>query len=271
MTAPALPPLRPPISARAVLRAVLRATSRAARPARSTRLWLWVALVALLLVMQSLLVVLTLRYEEALAQERTEEVAVAATGEIRRQAQRLLQGLQGLQRRSDEPDAWPRNADALLRKQPELGRVERRDGALRVVEVVESPFRDPLFAHWPRAETDLEVKAACGAAQREKSPVFAPSRFVPMAGGQGAEVVDVCVPMQEAGRLVGFTVATLVLPQWLEEVRGAELGRRHELSFVEGDGTRLARSGAVRGAGVFVAERRVDLPGAGLQLRAGPA
>ena len=163
-----------------------------------------------MLVMQPLLVVLTLRYEEALAQERTGEVAVAATGEIRRQAQRLLQGLQGLQRRSDEPDAWPRNADALLRQQPELGRVERRDGALRVVEVVESRFRDPLFAHWPRAETDLEVEAACGAAQRAKSPVFAPSRFLPMAGGQGAEVVNVCVPMQDAGRLVGFTVATLV-------------------------------------------------------------
>jgi len=272
MTAPAPPPWRPTISARAVLlatsHAVLQTTSRAARLARSTRLWLWVALVALLLVMQSLLVVLTLRYEEALAQERTEEVAVAAMGEIRRRTQRLLQGLLGLQRRSDEPDAWPRNADALLRNQPELGRVERRDGMRRVVEVVESPFRDPLFAHWPRAETDLEVEAACGAARRAVSPVFSRSQFVPMAGGLGAEVVDVCVPMQEAGRLVGFTVATLVLPQLLEEARGAELGRRHELSFVEGDGTRLARSGAVRGAGVFVAERLVDLPGAALQLRA---
>ena len=184
--------------------------SRTARPARSTRLWLWVALVRLMLVMQPLLVVLTLRYEEALAQERTGEVAVAATGEIRRQTQRLLQGLQGLQRRSDEPDAWPRNADALLRKQPDLGRVERRDGVLRVVEVVLSRFRDPLFVHWPRAETDLEVEAACVAAQRAKSPVFSPSRFVTMAGGQGAEVANVCVPRQDAGRLVGFTVATLV-------------------------------------------------------------
>jgi two-component system sensor histidine kinase DctS len=98
--------------------------------------------------------------------------------------------------------------------------------------------------------------------------VFSRSQFLPMAAGLGAEVVDVCVPMQEAGRLVGFTVATLLLPQLLEEVRGAELGRRHELSFVEGDGTRLARSGAVRGGGVFVAERLVDLPGAALLLRA---
>jgi two-component system sensor histidine kinase DctS len=235
---------------------------------RTPRLLLWLALVGLLLVVQSLLVVLTLRYEVALAQERTEEVAVAAMGEIRRRTQRLLQGLQGLQRRSDEPATWQRNAEALLRNQPELGRIERRDAALRIVEAAESPFRDPLFAHWPRVEIELEVDAACGAARRAVSSVFSRSQFVPMAAGLGAEVVEVCVPMQEAGRLVGFTVATLVLPQLLEEVRGAELGRRHELSFVEGDGTRLARSGAVRGAGVFVAERLVDLPGAALQLRA---
>ena len=98
--------------------------------------------------------------------------------------------------------------------------------------------------------------------------MFSRSQFVPMTGGLGAEVVEVCVPMQEAGRLVGFTVASLLLPQLLDEIRGAELGRRHELSFVEGDGTRLARSGALRGAGVFVAERLVDLPGAALQVRA---
>ena len=240
----------------------------AARLVRTPRLLLWLALVGLLLVVQSLLVVLTLRYEETLAQERTEEVAVAAMGEIRRRTQRLLQGLQGLQRRNDEPAAWQRNADALLRHQPELGRIERRDGALRTVEAAESPFREPLFGHWPRVETELEVDAACSAARRAVSPVFSRSQFVPMAAGLGAEVVEVCVPMQEAGRLVGFTVATLVLSQLLEEVRGAELGRRHELSFVEGDGSRLARSGAVRGAGVFVAERLVDLPGAALQLRA---
>ena len=277
MTGPVTPPPVPPTAPIAPIPPAtpIESIARAGRPARAAaltartpRVVLWGALVGLLLVAQSLLVVLTLRYEEALAQERTEDVAVAAMGEIRRHTQRLLQGLQGLQRRSDEPAAWRRNADALLRSQPELGRIERRDDALRIVEAAESPFRDPLFAHWPRAETDLETEAACGAARRAVAPVFARSQFVPMAAGLGAEVVDVCVPMQEAGRLVGFTVATLVLPQLLEEVRGAELGRRHELSFVEGGGTRLARSGAVRGAGVFVAERLVDLPGASLQLRA---
>ena len=43
---------------------------------------------------------------------------------------------------------------------------------------------------------------------------------------------------------------------------------RYELSFVEGDGTRLARTGATRGAGVFVGQRVLELPGTTLQLRA---
>ena len=234
---------------------------------RTPRAVLWVALVALLGVAQTLLVILTLRYEEARAQERSDDVAAAALGEVRRRSQMILQGLQGLQSRSAEPRAWQRDAEALLRNQPELGRIERRGAELQVLEAAETPLREPLFAHWPRAEMDLETEVACSAARRVMSPVFSRSQFVPMAGGRGAEVLDVCVPVQQAGRLVGFTVASIVLPLLLDEVRVAELGRSHELSFVEADGTRLARSGAVRGGGVFIADRVVDLPGTTLQVR----
>ena len=92
---------------------------------------LWATLVALLVVAQTLLVLLTLRYEEARAQDRSDEVAAAALGEIRRRSQLVLQGLQGLQPRPGEPQVWARDADALLRSQRELGRIERRDRALR--------------------------------------------------------------------------------------------------------------------------------------------
>jgi two-component system sensor histidine kinase DctS len=61
------------------------------------------------------------------------------------------------------------------------------------------------------------------------------------------------------------------LVQVLEASLPARDARRHEFSFVEGDGTRLARAGVPRGAGVYVAERVVDLPGAPLQLRADSA
>jgi two-component system sensor histidine kinase DctS len=241
------------------------ARARAVR--RTPRALLWVALVALLGVAQSLLVVLTLRYEEARAQERSDDVAAAAVGEVRRHTQMVLQALQGLQARSADPQAWRQQADTMLRHQRELGRIERRDDTLKILEAAESPFREPLFARWPRAVMDLETEVACNAARRVMAPVFSRSQFVPMAAGLGAEVLDVCVPVQQAGQLVGFTVASIVLPLLLDEVRVAEVGRSHELSFVEADGTRLARSGAVRGGGVFIADRVLDLPGTTLQVR----
>ena len=264
MSMSSLPPLQPtPLGERSL--AALLARFRLRR--RGPRALLWGALVALLLVAQTLLVALTLRYEEARAQERSDEIVAAALGEIRRRSQMVLQGLQGLAWRAGEPLAWARGAQALLGEQREIGRIERRDPDLKILEAAETPFREPLFMRWPRAEMDPEMAQACGAARRSMSPMFSHSQFVPLSDGLGVEVLDLCVPVQEAGALVGFTVASIVLPLLLEELRVAEIGRSHELSIVDADGTRLARSGAVRGGGVFVADRLVDLPGTSLQLR----
>ena len=50
------------------------------------------------------------------------------------------------------------------------------------------------------------------------------------------------------------------LPQLLDEVQTAGVGRSHEISFVEGDGTRVARSGAVRcGGKTFPEFMRLDI------------
>ncbi|MDT7833875.1 two-component system sensor histidine kinase NtrB [Aquabacterium sp. OR-4] len=246
--APALPPLPVP-------------------PRRARRALLWGALVALLLVAQTLLVLLSLRYEEARAQERADEVAAAVQSELRRGVQRVLQGLQGLQPRSADDAAWQQNAAALLRAQRELGRIEQRDTAARVVAAADSPWHEPLYQRLPRHSVDFETQLACTAARRTMAPAFAPSQFVPLPGGMGVEVVDACVPVQQSGQLVGFAVATIVLSELLDAVRLPAYGGRHELSFVEADGTRLARSGPVRGAGVFVADRLIDLTGAPLQVR----
>jgi two-component system sensor histidine kinase DctS len=81
------------------------------------------------------------------------------------------------------------------------------------------------------------------------------------------EVIDLCVPEQRANREAGFLVGTFALVPLLEAPLARGDARRYEFSFVEGDGTRLARSGTARGAGVYVAERVVDLPGTTLQLR----
>ena len=257
-------PALPARGQRASIAAVL-ARSRAGRGL--PRALLWAALVGLLLVAQTLLVVLTLRYEEARAQEHSDEVAAVALGEIRRRSQLMLQGLQGLSLRSTAAQPWAEQAEGVMREQREIGHIERRDRQLQLVEAADSPFHEPLYSRWPRADAMQEAEAACASARRSMSPVFGRSQFVPLPGGRGAEVIDVCVPVQEAGQLVGYTLASVALPLLLDQLRLAELGRSHELSFIEADGTRLARSGAVRGGGVFVAERLVDLPGAPLQLR----
>ena len=102
---------------------------------------------------------------------------------------------------------------------------------------------------------------------RQGAQLYSRSYFVPMAGGEGLEVADLCLPQLRAGQVNAFVVATVGLRQLLEESVSHDLARGHELSFVEGDGTRLARTGLTRGAGYYQAERLVDLPGLTLQLR----
>jgi two-component system sensor histidine kinase DctS len=234
---------------------------------RMRRAMLWAALVALMLVAQTLLVALTVSYEANRAQERADETATLVAAEVRQRGQLLLQGLQALHRRHGEPVEWQREAAELLRRHREMVRVERRDKGLRIADALDSPYREPLFSRWPRADMDLETEVACAAARRTMSPVFSRSQFVPQHQGLGLEVVDVCVPLQDTGQLVGYGVASIALSMLLDDLRLPDFGRRHELSFVEADGTRLARAGAVRGAGVYVADRVVDLYGTSLQLR----
>lgn len=60
-------------------------------------------------------------------------------------------------------------------------------------------------------------------------------------------------------------MASLPLGQLLEAV--APQDNRYEITFVEADGARLARHGAARGKGLYVARRPIDLPGAVVELK----
>ncbi len=234
---------------------------------RSRRLALWGALVALLAVAQSLLVYLTANYERVRAQEQVEAAATAAAADIRQSLSRQLQSLQALQWNDPAAEQWRTEAASLLHARRELMRVERRDATMHIAEALDSPYQGPVFGRIARSEMELEGQLACAGAQRIAAPAFSRSYFVPLAEGLGLEVIDLCIPVQRAGRPDGAVVATLALGRLLEEAVGAEMARTHELSFIEGDGTRLARAGVRRGGGVFVAERIIDLPGQSLQLR----
>jgi two-component system, LuxR family, sensor histidine kinase DctS len=242
-----------------------------ARPRRLRRTLLWGALVALLLVAQSLLVLLTVAFESSRAQEHTDAVATDAAAEVRRDVSQAVQELQALTWNDILGSAWSDRARALMQVRRAVLRIERRSSALQVLEAAESPFGPPLFARLTRAELDVETELACGAAQRDAAPVFSRSYFVPLAAGVGLEVMDLCLPVQAAGRAAGYTLVTFGLGALLDTALTPQPARRHEISFVEPDGARLARSGSPRGAGVYVAERVVDLPGQSLLLRADSA
>ncbi len=248
--------------------AVLPTVAHPPGPRLLRRALLWSVLVVLLLVAQTLLVALTINYEEGREQDNTERAATEAAAEFRREMLHQMQLLQALAFSEAPGDAWRREADALLRPRQGLERLEWRALDLAVVAAVDTPYAPTLFAQMPRAALALEAEFACSAARRTASPSFSPSYFVPLPGGQGLEVMDLCVPVQRAGRQAGFMVGSLALTRVLESVLSAREARRHEFSIIEADGTRLARAGVTRGANVYVARQVLDLPGATLQMRA---
>lgn len=241
------------------------------RTSRTRRALLWSALVGLLLVAQTLLVALTLNYETSRVQERADAAAAEAAADVKRDLTRAMQQLQSLLWGDPALNLWREGADEMMRSRRELLRVEQRDESYAVLQATDSLYGTPLFQQMPRDSLDVETEVACAATRRLGAPTFSRTYFVPQGQGRGLEVIDLCMPIVHGGRPAGFLVATFGLAALLEGVLPGEGARGHdphELTFVEGDGTRLARAGTGRGAGVYTADRLVDLPGNTLQIRA---
>ena len=240
-------------------------TPSARRGLRRTALW--TLLVLLLLVAQSLLVALTVSYEATRSQDEIEAVGAESAAQLRRDLLQAIQQLQALSWPGPATHEWPQTALALMRTHPELLRVERRDRDLQVSGFADNPARAPLFAQLSRRDMSVDTELACLAARRQAAPLFSRTYFVPLAEGKGMEVLDLCIPVLRSGADDGFIVGSFGLPLLLDGVMTPQQTRRTELSVIEGDGARLARAGGPRGAGVFTAERLVDLPGTSLRLR----
>jgi len=243
----------------------MASSPRAAR--RWRRALLWGLLIVLLAVAQTLLVFLVLNYETTRAQDRTEAVAAAVAAQTRQNLTRSLQGLQALLWSEPGSVQWRNDANEILRAHRELLRIEHRDAAFGIELVLSSPYMAPLFAPIPREALSQEAEFACSAARRGGAPAFSRSYFVPQPGGVGVEVIDLCASMPSGEAAGGSMVATFSLAALLDDALAADPSRSHELSFVEGDGARLARAGPVRGAGIYRAEHPVELAGATLRVR----
>jgi two-component system, LuxR family, sensor histidine kinase DctS len=243
--------------------AAWRSLSTAVSPIR--RALPWIALVALLLVAQGALWWLTRQHESSRTQESVEAVASAAAAELSHGLARDTHLLQALLWQVPAPGHWPGGAQSLLRERREFMRVELRGPDFALLEALTSPYHAGAFRTGIRNEADAH--AACQQATRQAAPWFSRTYFVPRGDGTGSEVVDVCVPWQAGGASRGWLLGTLVLVAVIEQDISADVLRNHEVSLVEPDGTRLARSGLRRGAGLYVAEHLVDLAGLRLPLR----
>ena len=241
------------------------------RPQRWRRAALWGLLMALLLVAQSLLVALTINYEAGREQDGADRAAAETAQEFRREMLAQLQALQALAFDEQPGAAWREQAGALLLRRSGLERVEWRQLDMSISAFVDTPFAPTLYSLLPRREAALEAEMACAETRRGAAPSFSRSYFVPLPGGLGQEIIDLCVPVLRAGQEDGFLVGSFALTRVLEGLLTARDARRHEFSIIEADGTRLARAGVSRGANVYVAKHVVDLPGTSLQMRADSA
>jgi len=233
------------------------------------RRWsLWMLLVALVASMLVTLVWLAGRYEASQVQTRLERDTQDAVADIRKAFAHNIQSLQALQAHNPDLASWESRAAELLSARRELARIEWRDTQLRVRAHSETPYR-PL--HWDpaaRSGTHSEIALACSNARRISGPSYSSSYFQPMPDGMGGEMLEVCLPLIDEGRLQGFLVATYALQTVLVDLVAPGLQRTQEVSFTEADGTRLALVGAMRrGSRMFTAQQLFDLPGTTLILR----
>jgi two-component system sensor histidine kinase DctS len=235
----------------------------------SWRRWaLWALLGVLVVALLVTLIYLAARYEASVAQANVERDVADALSDMRSALTRNVQELQALQAGHPRHEAWQAQADALLRRHREWVRIEWRGPGLELLAEADTPFRAPVFARFGRADSLPEIQQACGTARRLSSHAYARSHFVPQADGLGLELMELCLPQVDVGRLTGFVVATYALHELLATQIGPQMGRSQEISFTEADGTRLAMHGlARRGTRVFSAQALLDLPGNTMVLR----
>ncbi|MBL0918876.1 MAG: PAS domain S-box protein [Hydrogenophaga sp.] len=223
---------------------------------------LWGALLLLLTALLVVLVFLAGEYEESRDQAALDQDALGVTGDVRSGLLRNVQTLQSLHAFSPTPQSWEAPAADLLVGRREIVRLEWRDAALRPLAERLSPFTSDVFGAFGRNQSLPEVRQACDAARRLSGPAYSPSYFWPMRDGRGMEVMELCLPLTEAGVVRGYLVATYSLRGILAELTEPATLRGRGLSFAEVDGTRLAVLQALNAQRrALRAQALLDLPG----------
>ncbi|WP_143684630.1 ATP-binding protein [Variovorax sp. KK3] len=229
------------------------------------RWFLWVLLAVLVVALLATVVWLAGRHEVEQVQTVLDRDTADAVSDLRSGLQRNAQSLRASQAVGLDRERWPVEAAALLREHREWLRLEWRDGALRTLAAVDTPYRRRVFEDASRGPEQPDVTLACAAARKTGAPAYSSSHYVPFTPSGGLEVMELCLPVEGGG----YLVATYSLRDTLIELVAPTLTRGQEVAFTEADGTRLVAIGAARRVGtrVFTAQQLVDLPGATLMLR----
>lgn len=202
------------------------------------RWFLWLLLAVLVSVLLVTVVWLAGRHEVEQVQAALDRDTADAVSDLRSGFQRNAQSLRATQAPGADAAKWPEVAAALLREHREWLRLEWRDAALRPLQAVNTPYRMRVLDEDTRGPEQSDVTLACAAARKLGAPAYSPSHYVPIAGGGGIEVMELCVPI-DAG---GYLVASYSLRDALIELVGPTLTRGQEVAFTEADGTRLVDS-----------------------------
>ncbi|MCW5654940.1 PAS domain S-box protein [Hydrogenophaga sp.] len=235
---------------------------------RSRRWLLWGALLLLVLILLVVLVFLATEYEEGRDQAALEQEAATLVSDIRSNLVRNVQTLQSLHSVSPAPENWDGPAAELLARHREMARVEWRSNNLRLIAARDTPYIGDLYSLLTRASLPAEVSLACENARRISGPSYSSSYFWPMAGGQGVELMEMCLPVSRAAQADGYLVVTYSLVGILSELTNHASLRGRGLTFNEVDGTRLALYSMVHGPYRTLTARTVlDMPGHTLILQ----
>lgn len=235
---------------------------------RSRRWLLWGALLALVAALLGVLVFLAANYEEGRDQAALERDVSLVASDIRSELFRNVQTLQSLHSVAPTADSWAAPAAELLGAHREMVRLEWRSSSQTLLAHRETPYLADLTGYLNREQSLPDVRQACDNARRLSGPAFSPSYFWPMSGGQGLELMEMCLPMVRAGLPDGFLVVTYSLLGLLTELTTKPMLRGRGLAFTEPDGTRLALHSTVASTRrTLRASALLDLPGHTLMLR----
>jgi two-component system sensor histidine kinase DctS len=244
------------------------ATTEASLPGGHRKRWLlWAALVVVLCALVGTAMVLARRFQENRVQAQLDQETATLVSDIRAGLGRNIQTLQTLHNAPSQRSAWDAAAADVLTRHREIVAVSWHNAALSVVTERTSPYLVNGLTPHLSSDRRQDMSTACAHARRTSSAVYAPSYFRHNGDGQGLELMEMCVPDLQQGKLAGYLVVTYSLQGILAELPDRVAVRGRGVALTELDGTRLAITSQRPLGQIVVTEQLLELPGNVMKLR----